>query len=158
MEQKKVVKINGQEIEVPEGFEVVVTKSGNIRVVRSNSQDIQKVRMTEVDISEIALSEAKSIDLPVDEKVLKKNVKKLYRLNFYAQLIVGVLAGLIFTGISIGILVVSYVIMTEEHPSITGGLFLSFIGLLVLVMSLYHLYNVWKLAQPLFTKKKEKDN
>lgn len=39
MEQKKIVKINGQEIEVPEGFEVVVDKEGNVRVIEKDIQE-----------------------------------------------------------------------------------------------------------------------
>jgi len=101
VEGKKIIKINGQEIEVPEGFEVIIDSQNNIRVVESKqtSKDRDLVEpvnvvLTGTDIPKYIDNTLQSIGMQYNRELLKKNVAEVERAGYIVENFLGMIVPL----------------------------------------------------------------
>jgi len=96
-EEKKKVVINGQEIEVPEGYEVVV-EGERIRVVpKEEKKETVKVVHAGEEVPEATVRTLKSVSLSFDEEKMKRNVATINKVEYVAGAVLAVFLGVLFT-------------------------------------------------------------
>jgi len=131
-EKKKKVVINGQEIEVPEGYEVVV-EGERIRVVPKEDKETVKVVQAGEDVPESVVRTLKSVGLSFNEEKMRENVAKIGQVEYVVSGAIQVLAGMVF--IIVGILLLFYgdsFLKMMGIVFVLGGLFSLWIGALEL--------------------------
>jgi len=92
-EKNKVV-INGQEIEVPEGYEVVVDGE-RIRVVPKEDKEPMRVVQAGEDIPEATVRTLRSVGLSFNEERMRRNVSALNKVEYVGAGVGGIIGGLV---------------------------------------------------------------
>jgi len=92
VERKNRVVINGQEIEVPEGYEVVV-EGERIRVVPKEEKEPVKVVQAGEDIPDATVRTLKSVGLSFNEEKMRRNVSALSKVKYVGEGVGGIIGG-----------------------------------------------------------------
>lgn len=151
----RIVKVNGKEIEVPEGFDVVIEKNGSIRISKSNynANKLQGVVIKGTDIPEAASYELKSIDMSFNEEKFKSNVSIVSRVGY----IIGCLAGIIFPAGAM-IFTLIFLIYKFVEGNNAQKIFWSIIGIPLIMGCIYAIWESLMYITPIkFRRKEPKD-
>jgi len=130
-EEKKKVVINRREIEVPEGYKVVIDEEG-IKVVpdRRSGKEPTKVVQAGTDVPESVVRELRSVGLEFDEEKMRRNVATIGQVEYFVGAVGAVVIGIIAT--IVGILISLHTGNVIGVPFVLGGLFFLLIGVLML--------------------------
>jgi len=129
VEKKNKVVINGQEIEVPEGYEVVV-EGERIKVVPKEDKETVKVVHAGEDIPESVVRTLKSVGLEFNEETMKKNVSAIGKAGFFIEMLFVIGVGIFFaiTGI-----------MFLMEGELFGGIGFTVMGSLAVIFGILYL-------------------
>jgi len=151
--KNRVVRINGQEIEVPEGYEVVV-EGERIRVVPKEKKEPMKVVQAGTDIPEATVRELKSVGLEFDEEKMKENIATIERADFFVSLWSSYIFGLIFLGAGLLAIFLSY--MFFKRGDFFSLIVFAPMGILFTFGGIYTLWNADMVSEALGKEKEKK--
>jgi len=138
-EEKKKVVINGQEIEVPEGYEVLV-EGERIRVVpKEEKKEPVRVVQAGEDVPESVVRTLRSVSLSFDEEMMRRNVAKINKVEYVGGAVASIFWGVFFTVVGVCAFVV---LILKWNKNTLVPLYVPL--LFGISFSLGGLYGIWK--------------